>query len=173
MAGETERIYVACDVSNLWKLCRKQYGNDARLNFQTLSEVVPASRYPAPVRQKLVAYIVTNPKQSHHAFYATLRSFGFTVRERFMRFDKAAHKPTRTDWDVGITIDALVQAKKYDTFVLVSGDGDFAPLLRQLKQWKKRTMVLTFEAGTSKHLYDAADEVKLLTEDVVFRRGMG
>jgi hypothetical protein len=62
--ARVERIYVACDVSNLWKACREEFGQQARVDFQVLANMVPASRHPEPVRQKLVAYLVTNPKQS-------------------------------------------------------------------------------------------------------------
>jgi uncharacterized LabA/DUF88 family protein len=165
---KAERIYVAVDVSNLWKSCREQYGSNARLDFQILSELIPARLRPLSVSQHLVAYIVTNPKQKHHAFYTALRSYGFTIRERFMKYDKAAGKPTRTDWDVGMTIDAVAQLDSYDTYALVSGDGDFAQLLRFLNARKKRTMVLTFSGSASKKLYEAADDVVVLNEDIVY-----
>ena len=167
----TKRIYVACDVSNLWKSCREQYGSNARLDFQVLSQLIPARVHPLSVKQHLVAYIVTNPKQKHHAFYTALRGYGFNIRERFMKYDKAGGRPTRTDWDVGMTIDAVSKIDEYDVFALGSGDGDFAQLLRHLKQNGKETMVLTFSGSASKKLYETADEVITLNEDAVYHLG--
>lgn len=159
---------MACDVSNLWKSCRDQYGLDSRLDFQILSRLLPAKRHPRAVDMCQVAYLVTNAKQKHHAFYSALRGYGYTIRERVMRFDKSKGKPTRTDWDVGITIDALDLVDEYDTFALASGDGDFTQLLRYLKLRGKNTVVVTFDCALSKSLYKVADEVIILGKDSVF-----
>lgn len=164
----TDRYYVAVDVANVWKSCRLQYGDQARLDFQVLSAMVPALKHPSKINQRLVAYSITNPKQRHHSFSQVLRSFGYHVRERFLRYEKGLDKPTRSDWDVGITIDAIDQLDSYDTFVLVSGDGDFSQLLEYLKSKDKQTMVITFEKATARSLYEAADELHLLKEDVVY-----
>lgn len=159
---------MACDVSNLWKSCREQYGSDARLDFQVLGRLISAKRHPNPVQVHPVAYLVTNPRQKHHAFYGALRGYGFTIRERFMKFDKSRGKPTRTDWDVGITIDALDALNTYDTFALVSGDGDFAQLLRYLKTKDKTTLVVSYSASISRSLYKVADEVITLGKDSMY-----
>jgi uncharacterized LabA/DUF88 family protein len=99
-----------------------------------------------------------------------MRGHGFDIRERFMRFDKSKGKPTRTDWDVGITIDALHHRDSYDTFVLISGDGDFSPLLRHLRiKCKKRTLVYSFNKSLARSLYSSAEQVIRLTEDVVYQ----
>lgn len=161
------RAYVALDVSNLWKSCKEQFGREARIDFQILSQFVPSRLRPEEVSQELVAYIVTNPKQRHHAFYAALRNYGYRVQQRYMKYDKA-DRPTRTDWDVGITIDAIDRIDSYDLFVLASGDGDFSQLLSYLHQRQKKTMVLSFENSTAKSLYKTADQLITLTEDVVF-----
>lgn len=168
--SEVERIFSACDVSNIWRGCKDQYGPVARVDFQVLGEIIPASRYPACVCQRLVAYLVTNRQKKHQALYAALRGYGYAVKERFMRYDKSAGKPTRTDWDVGITIDAVSCMHEYDTFVLMSGDGDFSQLLEFLKENGKQTTVLTFAASASRQLYDAADQVIFLDESALFQQ---
>ena len=163
-----ERIFVACDVANLWKSCREEFGERARIDFQVLASYVPAKRHPQDVRQRLMAYLVTSPSQSRKALYHSLRTYGFKVRERKMLFSKAEGRPYRTDWDVGITVEALTSMDDFDTFVLMSGDGDFVPLLRALRSRKKKTMVLTFSSSASQHLYRGTDEIHLLGEDVVY-----
>jgi uncharacterized LabA/DUF88 family protein len=172
------RIYVACDVANLVKACRYQYGDDARLDFGMLGSVVPAILHPQLVDQVLTAYIVVHSKTSKSGnaiFQRALTHLGYRVRVREMSYTKIVKnewKPNRTDWDVGITIDAIHHMCEYDTFVLMSGDGDFAMLLEYLHTHGKRTMVFTFESAASKLLYDAADTVVTLTEAVVTRKGV-
>lgn len=168
----TTRALVACDVANLWKSCREEFGDDARVDFQVLSQIVPTI-VDEEVNQKLIAYIVTNPRQKHHAFEAALRGFGYEIRERFLRYEKGLSTPFRTDWDVGITIDAIAAVGDYDTFVLVSGDGDFALLLDYLKGLGKTTIVLTFAHSSSKLLHDAADRIFYFSEDIVYKQPGG
>lgn len=160
---------MACDVANLWKACRGQFGKDARVDFRVLSEVIPAI-LDGPVAQKLVAYIITNPKQAHHVFVQALQDFGYEVRERFLRYEKG-HGVLHTDWGVGMAIDAIDKADEYDTFVLVSGDGDFSPLLSYLKEeLHKETVVLAFQNSLSSVLHRASDLIYHFSSDIIYRK---
>jgi uncharacterized LabA/DUF88 family protein len=160
------RVYVAVDVSNLWKSCQEKYGGDARVDFLVLGEMIP-SLFSEPVQQKLVAYIVTTPRQRHRPFVSVLRSFGFRVKQRFMRRQKGLEKPLNTDWDVGITVDAVSRIDQYDTFVLASGDGDFSLLLEFLRDRGKQTIVLTFPNNVATSLYSVANQLVPLNHSVV------
>lgn len=173
---ERERVYVACDVSNLWHACRKEFGEAARLDFLALSRLVPSLRQPQQVTQQIVAYIVSHYKKNSEAFVNTLRGYGYRVRERHMMYAKMEQtrtKPTRTDWDVGITIDAIDHLSEYDRFVLMSGDGDFGQLIDYLRHRGKETTVLSFKDALSRGLYDHANEVVTLDKSVVFDRVWG
>lgn len=166
---EIERIYTAVDVANLWKSCREEFGPDARVDFSVLSRMVPALRTESSsVQQRLVAYVVTNPRQRHQEFAKVLQVFGYEFVERFLRYEKGLLKPMHTDWDVGITIDALDRIDSYDTFALISGDGDFGLLLDYLKTRGKKTIVLAFKKSTSRLLYNSADELHIFDKNIVF-----
>lgn len=166
-----ERVFTAVDVSNVFKSCRETYGANSRIDFQKLAALIPSLRYPDSIQQRLLAYIVTDPDQKHHAFEQVLYSFGYQVKQRFLKYAKGLTKPMHSDWDVGITIDAVDQLDLYDTFALVSGDGDFSQLLDYIKKKGKKTLVLTFQKSTSKSLYEVADELHLFTNDIVFTQG--
>ena len=45
--------------------------------------------------------------------------------------------------DVDLTIDAVHFRDSYDTFVLLSGDSDFESLIKYLKSFKKRCIVIS------------------------------
>jgi uncharacterized LabA/DUF88 family protein len=114
---------------------------------------------------------VAHYKAKPGVFADSLRGFGYQVRERRVEFHKTQKlMPMRTNWDVGITIDAIDRANEYDTFVLMSGDADFGQLLDYLRFRGKRTLVLSFKTSTAKVLYGHAHEVMTLTQDVVFDR---
>ena len=64
----------------------------------------------------------------------------------------------KADWDVGIALDALELSKKVDSIILISGDGDFEPLLRHLKINGAQVEVIAFAKSASSRLIKAADE---------------
>jgi len=59
---------------------------------------------------------------------------------------------------VGLVIDAIRVAGNLDTVVIVSGDGDFAPLADYLRNRGKRIEVMAFGKTTSSELIEGADE---------------
>lgn len=64
--------------------------------------------------------------------------------------------------DIKLTIDALEIAltKDYiDTFVIVTGDSDYAPLLSKLREYNKFTIVIGKDNNTSKMLGNFSDEI--------------
>jgi len=66
--------------------------------------------------------------------------------------------------DVALSTDMLSKAYsgQYDVAILVSTDGDFAPLCQEVKNLAKHVEVVRFEKTSSKHLLDVCDKVILL-----------
>jgi uncharacterized LabA/DUF88 family protein len=79
----------------------------------------------------------------------------------------------KADWDVGLAVDAISLAPSLDVAVLVSGDGDFVPLVQYLK-WAKgcKVEIVSFSRTTSTKLKKAGDE-HINVEEIpnVFIRG--
>ena len=70
------------------------------------------------------------------------------------------------DWDIGITMDAIRLAKKVDSIVLVSGDGDYVPLVTYLQQSEGCLVeVFAFGKTCSKNLVEAADDFNDMDKD--------
>ena len=59
-------------------------------------------------------------------------------------------------------IEAIERCEQADTVVLVSGDGDFVPLVKHLKRAGKRVEVAAFGDGLSVDLATTADAVTRL-----------
>jgi len=70
----------------------------------------------------------------------------------------------KADWDVGITIDAIRLASLVDVIVLVSGDGDFIPLVEYLKNQGRQVEVIAFGKSASSRLKEMADDFLDLSE---------
>ena len=167
MGVDPLRVYVACDISNLWKDCREKYGSDARVDFEVLRRIVPSIFPDQEVHQEIAAFIVTPPEKRNDAFERTLENFGYEIHWRPRRFLKTG--PIRADCGIDITIDAIDRCDDYDLFVLVSGDGDFSTLLEYLGETlDKETMVLTFQHSLSAMLHRSADRVYYFNRDIVY-----
>ncbi|CSA02142.1 hypothetical protein VCSRO104_0360 [Vibrio cholerae] len=63
------------------------------------------------------------------------------------------------DWDVGIALDGYELAQEVDTVVLVSGDGDFEPLVTRIAQrFQVKVEVYGVPKLTAQHLIDVASQ---------------
>ena len=63
------------------------------------------------------------------------------------------------DWDVGVAVDAIKMGPKLDAIILVTGDGDFVPLVEFLKvNFGCQVEVIGFGRSTSGLLKEAADD---------------
>jgi uncharacterized LabA/DUF88 family protein len=72
----------------------------------------------------------------------------------------------KADWDVGLAVDAIKLAPKLDTIILISGDGDFVPLVEYLKiNMGCQVEVASFGKSSSQRLKEAADEFIDLSEN--------
>ena len=68
------------------------------------------------------------------------------------------------DWDVGLAIDAISLSKQLDVVVIVSGDGDFEPLVEYLKFGGLVVEAVSFRRSTSAKLVEAVNNFTDLEE---------
>src|SRR3989339_93950 len=75
----------------------------------------------------------------------------------------------KADWDVGITVDAIKLGNKLDVIVLVTGDGDFLPLVEYLQNTKGCLVeVIAFKQTASSRLVEECDDFINLSDDKKF-----
>ena len=178
---DNERVYAAVDVQNLWYSSREQFGTSARVDFNKLKELIlhkKLARVPRVV--ELVAYTVTAATRirpsgqtryvgkKNFRFLETIERLGFKVRNRDMHSEKGIEKPFHTDWDIGIALDAINAIDSFDTFTLVSGDGDYSMLIEELKERQKYVEVITFASTASRLLHVSAHSVTHITKDQLY-----
>lgn len=147
-----QRVGVFIDVQNMYHSAKNLY-NNARVNFKGILQAAVADRQLI----RALAYVVQSNTQEEENFFEALSKIGFEVRMKDLQIFAGGAK--KGDWDVGIAIDAVKLSSKLDTLVLVTGDGDFVPLVYYLKENKGcQVEVMSFlETGSSK-LIDAADD---------------
>ena len=151
MKNVNQRVGVFVDVANMYHSARNLY--NGRVNFAAILK-------EAVARRKLIraiAYVVRADIEEEQKFFEALRLSGFEVRSKDLQVFPGGMK--KGDWDVGITVDAIILAQKLDVVVLVTGDGDYLPLVEYLRvNTGCRVEVMAFGKSASSRLVSAADE---------------
>lgn len=153
-----QRVGVFIDTQNIYHSAKNIY--HARANFGNILKDAVAGRRLIRAR----AYAVTTETGEEKGFFEALEKIGIEMRLKELQVFSGGAK--KADWDVGLAVDAITAAPKVDTVVLVTGDGDFVPLVEYLKRHDDcQVEVLCFGRSTSLKLKEACDEFIDLDKD--------
>jgi uncharacterized LabA/DUF88 family protein len=145
-----QRVVVLIDTQNMYHSAKHLYG--AHLNFGKLVETLVAGRRII----RAIAYVATSKTGEEKGFFGALTAAGIEVKSKdVIEFASGERK---ADWDVGMAIDAVRFSDRVDVVILVTGDGDFVPLVEYLKGKGAAVEVAAFGESTSKLLRDASDD---------------
>lgn len=150
--NKDQRVAVLVDVQNMYYSAKHLYS--AKVNFKSLLEEAVAGR----VITRAIAYVIkTDVVEKEKDFFEAINKYGYEIKEKDLQIFPGGAK--KGDWDVGITMDAIRLAKKVDSIVIVSGDGDYIPLVKYL-QLSEGCLVEVFAFGKtcSKDLASVADD---------------
>jgi uncharacterized LabA/DUF88 family protein len=110
------------------------------------------------------AYAVTTESGEEKGFFEALTKLGIEMRTKELQVFAGGAK--KADWDVGLAVDTISASPKLDTVILVTGDGDFVPLVEYLQRNTGcQVEVVSFGRSTSGRLKEAADHFLDLDED--------
>jgi uncharacterized LabA/DUF88 family protein len=155
-----KKIAIFVDVQNIYYTTRDTYGRQVnyRKFWQRISEqgeIVCA-----------FAYATQRNDDKQIKFQDALRHIGFEVKLK--PFIQRSDGSAKGDWDVGITIDVLEQAKQVDTAILLSGDGDFDLLLTKIRtNYNTCAEVYGVNALTANSLINAASVYHPIEKDLL------
>ena len=153
-----QRVEVLIDVQNLYYSAKNLY--HSKVNFsEVLKQAVAGRKFI-----RAFGYVVRTKTGEEAPFFDALSKIGIETRVRDLQEWYGGAK--KADWDIGIVIDAIRTAPGIDVIVLVSGDGDFIPLVEYLKNMGKRVEVMAFGKSTSGVLKGVADEFIDLDEEI-------
>lgn len=143
------KVAIFVDVQNVYYTSRSVFKRN--FDYNTFWSKATENRQVV----KAFAYAIDRGDQKQHEFQNILRAIGFEVKLK--PFIQRSDGSAKGDWDVGITIDAMVYAEQADVIVLVSGDGDFDLLVNKLRVDKgKRVEVYSVAKLTANSLIQAA-----------------
>lgn len=137
-------------MQNLYYSAKNIYSS--KVNFRSILRA-------AVGRRKLVraiAYVIRADVKEEQNFFDALENIGFEAKAKDLQVFFGGAK--KGDWDIGIAMDTIELAPKLDTIILVSGDGDFQPLVQHLRRALGcRVEVVAFGKTASSRLVDEAD----------------
>ena len=153
-----QRVAVFIDTQNLYHSARNLY--KSYVNFGNILKDAVAGRHLV----RAIAYVITSEAGDEKAFFEALNKIGIETKTKDLQIFAGGAK--KGDWDVGLAIDAITIAPRLDAVVLVSGDGDYIPLVEYLQKHSGiQVEVVSFGKSTSMNLKEACDDFFDLSQD--------
>jgi uncharacterized LabA/DUF88 family protein len=171
--NSNQRVGIFVDVQNLYHSAKNLY--QGRVNYAELmkhlvgerqlvramayvvkSEGIEPQQSPAARASKKIITETNGAASAESSFFEALEKAGLELRMKDLQVYAGGMK--KGDWDVGIAVDAIRMSSFLDAIILVTGDGDFLPLINYLKWGAGRVVeVAAFRRSASSKLHDAAD----------------
>lgn len=146
-----QRVVVLVDVQNLYYSARNLYR--ARVNFKNLLNLVLAGR----TLTRAIAYVIKADEEKEEDFFEALNAAGFEIKEKKLQVFYGGAK--KGDWDIGIAMDAIRLGNKVDSVILISGDGDYIPVVNYLQQALGCLVeIAAFRRTANKEITEMADD---------------
>lgn len=144
-------------MQNLYHSAKHLHG--ARINFAELVKLASAERQ---VVRALVYVVKSGEGEEEKAFFDALEKSGLELKMKDLQVFAGGAK--KADWDVAMAVDAISMAKQLDVVVLVTGDGDFVPLVEYLQHNGIIVEAVSFGRSTSLRLKEAVNNFTDLDE---------
>lgn len=153
-----QRVGVFIDVQNLYYSAKNLFGK--KVNFGNIVNEAVAGRKLI----RALSYVVRTEANDEQPFIEALYNLGIETREKDLQVYNNGNK--KADWDVGLTVDAIRLASSLDVVIIVSGDGDYLPLVEYLQiSHGIQVELVAFEETTSSQLIGVVDDFMNLSLD--------
>jgi len=122
----------------------------------------------AEVKRHLASYISANQAQINEAdlallsrhlkktkFYEKLEQFGYILRIKPVKIfarDDGAGEVKKANCDVDMAFELMKESVNFSSAIILSGDGDFLPVLKHLKSQGKEIVILARGGRTAREI---------------------
>jgi uncharacterized LabA/DUF88 family protein len=152
------RVGVFVDIQNIY-MCVKSVFGHTKINYKALRDFL--TRDGALV--KMVAFTCYDPEnRSQVDFMHALALMGYRIVAKPLK--RMPDGNIKASMDMEMALEILTSANYLDELILVTGDGDFAPLLDYLARMGKIIKVIGPDRLTSPDLIRACDQFINLTQ---------
>jgi uncharacterized LabA/DUF88 family protein len=151
MRYKNQRVGIFIDIQNLYHSAKHLH--KARINYKELIKELLDGRQLI----RATGYVVkSETAEGESSFFDALIKAGVELRMKDLQIFAGGAK--KADWDVGMAVDAIRMASSFDAIILITGDGDFVPLIEYLK-WGlgKEVEVAAFGRSASAKIKEEAD----------------
>ena len=162
------KVYVFIDAANI---LYSQQSLHWRVDYKRLK------KYFGKECDLRAIYFYTGRVGENHrqnSFLEKLKSLGYQIRAKEVKRIKISRNvyEWKGNLDAELIIDALKNSDNFDTCILMSGGSDFAPLVDELKERKKRVIVMSTKHHISRELIERAKyvNIKKLKDQISYYR---
>lgn len=153
-----QRVGIFIDAQNLYHSAKNLYGG--KVNFGEVVKEALAGR--SLIRS--IAYVITSETGEERGFFDALVKSGIETKTKDLQVFSGGAK--KADWDVGLAIDAIAMSPKLDAVIIISGDGDYVPLVDYLRMHEGcQVEAVAFGRSSSGRLVEAVDDFIDLDDD--------
>jgi len=153
-----QRVGVFIDAQNMYHSAKNLY--QSKVNFKEVLKTAVAGRKLI----RAIAYGIKTESGDERAFFEALTRIGIETKMKDLQIFPGGMK--KGDWDVGMAVDAIELAEKIDAVVLITGDGDFTPLVEYLRvRFGCQVEVIAFGKSASAKLKEIADDFIDLSQE--------
>jgi uncharacterized LabA/DUF88 family protein len=147
---KNQRVGIFIDTANLYHSAKNLYGS--KVNFGAVVKDGLAGR----LLTRAIAYVISTEGGDEKSFFDALEKMGIETKTKNLQIFSGGAK--KADWDVGIAVDAIKLAPKLDAVILITGDGDYIPLVEYLKMQGCQVEAIAFGKSSSAKLIEAVDD---------------
>lgn len=154
-----ERVAIFVDIQNIYYGARDNFGG--KIDFRKLIENILRGR-------KLIAakaYLI-NSEVDNKGFVKLLNQFKYDVVSKNLKTRSDGSQ--KGNLDIEITIDVMEFKDAVDTVALVSGDGDFVPLIEYLKSKNISVEIYSIAESTAMDLRNCASRYFELDQSYLY-----
>lgn len=151
-----QRVAILVDSSNIYMASRDL---DVKVDYLKI-----LGRLNTRQIVRAIYYHVEVDAAREAGFLHRIQQMGFEVKTKQLKI--YGNGKRKADWDVGLAMDAVTLADKVDVICIVSGDGDFVPLVTYLKARGIKVEAMAFESCTARALREAVDKFYPVTCDL-------
>jgi len=166
-----KRSLVLVDAQQLFLSCREEYGITSRLDFLKLKDLFRELEGDDSVIDQII-YILSSPLHDDRNFIRFLKKHNYITVRKTAQLNKIGNGAEPglkgRNWTESMLWEGLKMLPKYDSIIIVSGNGAFNQLINAAKLNHKRTTVISFKTSLQKGLASSADKTIILDNNFIY-----
>lgn len=135
------RIVIFVDNSNIFQGFRKY---NVKVDYEKLKNLITHDRELQSILLYEGVIYPISPEKKKWYKELSIKS-GYVIKASFDKISAHGVSEKKVDIRIAVDVISLAYENRYDTAVLVSGDGDFVPVVKKLKEIGKKVEVWAFK----------------------------